>query len=147
MFRLILSVYIVLSATSLWASSAQAAWLWSPDSNVWSSSKDTARDTPEAQFQVAKDFYDREDYKRAIEELDKVVEKFPQTRWAAEAQFHKGIAYERLEDIGKAADAFQLVVVRYPYSDRLNNAVEHEFELAEAMLSGGKASFILWTWG
>jgi len=74
--------------------------------------------------------------------LDKTIAAFPQSKWAAEAQYYKGLTFEKVQDVGKAADAFKTLVDRYPYSDRLNDAIEHEFELAEAMMGGKKTKFL-----
>jgi len=47
-----------------------------------------------------------------------------------------------LGDAGKAAEAYKLVVDRYPYSERINDAIEREFALAESMLEGKKTKVL-----
>ncbi|MBF0253821.1 MAG: outer membrane protein assembly factor BamD [Candidatus Omnitrophica bacterium] len=122
--------------------SAEAAWLWSPESNDWTNVKDIARDTPEEQFSVAKGYFDNQDMGRAEAEFEKVIRVYPNSKWAAEAQFHIGLIEESKGDVSKAAAAFKALVDKYPYSERLNDAVEHEYELAEAMMGGKKSKFL-----
>ena len=104
--------------------------------------KDVPKDAPNEQFNLGKAYFDEEDYARAVDEFNKLIKHYPNSRWAAEGEFHKGVSYERMGDIGKAAESFKTLIDRYPYSDRLNDAVEHEFELAEAMLDGKKTKFL-----
>lgn len=141
-FRLTTCFLVLLSLFFVPAFDSYAAWLWSPESGKWTNLKDAPKDSPEHQFAVAQEFYDKKDYARAADELDKLIQTFPNTRWAAESQFHKGVCYEGLGDIGKAAESFKILVERYPYSERVNDAIEHEFELAEAMMEGKKTKFL-----
>jgi len=121
---------------------ALAAWLWSPESGKWTNTKDVPRDAPNEQFQAGLVPYEEGDYDRALDEFNKLIKHYPNSRWAAEGQYHRGLVLEKQGDVGKAAEAFRTLIDRYPYSDRLNDAVEHEFELAEAMLEGKKTRFL-----
>ena len=127
---------VILIASLLFAAqpqSASAFWVWSPETGKWSNPKNEAKDTPEEQFRFAAAFYQEKDYKRAEEEFQKLTLAFPNTKWAAEGQYFLGLCYEAIGDIGRASDAFRVLVDRYPYSERVNDAIEHEFELAEGM--------------
>ncbi|MFT5207717.1 MAG: outer membrane protein assembly factor BamD [Candidatus Omnitrophota bacterium] len=132
--------YLLLSAFLLTAfiNTSHAAWLWSPGSGKWSNAKDVPQDTPEAQFFAAKIYFEKDDFKRAIDEFNKVIKHFPRSNWAAEAQYYIGLTYEKMDNAGKAADAYRVLTDRYPYSERLNDATEREFELAEKMMAGKK---------
>lgn len=138
----ILLTSALLSLFVISAHTAEAAWIWSPESGKWTNPKNAAKDTPEAQYLYSMQYFDAADYKRAVDEFDKLIKTFPQSKWAAEAQFHIGVCYEKMNDIGKASAAFRDMIDRYPYSERLNDAVEHQFELAEAMLDGKKTKFL-----
>lgn len=133
---------VVLAVFCCTAPAVQAAWIWSPESGKWTNPKNAAKDTPEAQYLYSMQFYDAANYKQAVDEFNKLIKTFPQSKWAAEAQFHIGVCYEKMNDIGKASEAFRNMIDRYPYSERLNDAVEHQFELAEAMLDGKKSKFL-----
>jgi outer membrane assembly lipoprotein YfiO len=133
---------VLMAALVAFSPCAQAAWVWSPESGKWTNPKNAAKDTPEAQYLFATQYLESNDLKRAIDEFDKLIKTFPQSKWAAESQFHIGVCYEKMSDIGKAASAFREMIDKYPYSERLNDAVEHEYELAEAMLEGKKTKFL-----
>lgn len=142
MRKKILLTSALLSVFLAAATSVQAAWIWSPESGKWTNPKNAAKDTPEAQYLFSMQYFDAADYRRAVDEFNKLIKTYPQSKWAAEAQFHIGVCYERMNDIGKASAAFKDMIDRYPYSERLNDAVEHQFELAEAMLDGKKTKFL-----
>lgn len=139
--RIIVPILVVLMG-AVFAAPAQAAWIWSPETGKWTNPKDQAQDTPDEQFEWAKTFYDKKDYGRAIDEFNKLTKNFPNSQMAAEAQYYVGLSREATGDIGKAAEAFGIVIDRYPYSNRVTDAIEHEFELAEAMLEGKKTKFL-----
>lgn len=116
----------------------EASWLWSPDLGKWINPKKTAKDTPDQQYEWAMEFYKQQNWDRAIEEFSKIPDVFPNSRLAAEGVFFQGLSYEKKNDIAKAADAFQKLVDRYPYSDRIKDAVAREFEIAGMFARGEK---------
>jgi outer membrane assembly lipoprotein YfiO len=126
----------------LFISDARASWVWSPETGKWTNPKKQAKDTPEEQFEWAKSIYDDKDYKRALDEFKKLTNSFPNSPLAAEGEFYQGLTYETLGDLGRAAEAFRTLVDRYPYSNRVTDAIEHEYELAEAMLDGKRTKFL-----
>lgn len=121
---------------------AQAAWIWSPDIGKWINPKKAAKDTPEDQFAWAMDFYNHQEWDRAIEELEKIPEYFPTSRLAAEGVYFTGLCWEEKKDPAKAADAFQRLVDRYPYSDRIKDAIKKEFDIAKEFAGGGKVKVL-----
>lgn len=135
-FTALLAFFLLVSGT------ANAAWVWSPESGKFSNPKHDAKDTPDEQFQWAMSFYEDGDIHRALDEFKKLTTAFPNTPMAAEGQFYQGVCFEKIGDIGKASEAFSTLVDRYPYSPRVSDAVEHEYELAEAMLDGKKTKFL-----
>jgi outer membrane protein assembly factor BamD len=120
----------------------QAVWVWSPETGEWTNPEDHPKDTPQQQFDYAVEYYEKEDYPRALDEFKKLTKAYPKTKMAAEGQFYQGQTFEKMEDIGKASDAYQILVDRYPYSDRLGEAIEREFEIAEAMMAGQKTKIL-----
>jgi outer membrane protein assembly factor BamD len=137
-----LLIAVLFLAPSLSIGEVHAAWLWSPESGKWTNVKDVPSDTPEEQFFIGKKYFDEADYDRAVDEFDKVIKHYPNSRWAAEAQFHRGVSYEAKKDIGKAAESYKNLVDQYPYSERLNETIKKEFELAESMLGGEKTKVL-----
>ena len=121
---------------------AQASWIWSPDLGKWINPKKAAKDTPEEQYDWALQFFNQKDWDRAIEEFEKLEETFPTSRLAAEAVYYQGLGWEQKNDPSKAANAYQKLVDRYPYSDRIKDAVKNEFEIANEFASGGKVKML-----
>jgi outer membrane assembly lipoprotein YfiO len=115
-----------------------AYWLWSPDVGKWINPKKAAKDTPEKQFEWAMEFYNKKDWDRAVEEFEKIPAAFPNSRLAAEAVYYLGLTWEERQDLAKAADAYQRLIDKYPYSDRIKDAIKREFEIANQFASGAK---------
>jgi outer membrane assembly lipoprotein YfiO len=136
---------IVISAVLMgsYAIPAEASWIWSPDIGKWVNPKKAAKDTPEAQYDWAMEFYKNQEWDRAIEEYEKIPEYFSTSRLAAEGVYHIGLCYLEKKDFAKAADAFKRLVDHYPYSDRIKDAIGHEFEIANQFAAGGKVK----VWG
>src|SRR3989338_1376040 len=119
-----------------------AAWIWSPDIGKWINPKKAAKDTPEEQFSWALEFYNISNWDRAIEEFEKLPSNFPNSRLAAEGVYYAGICWQQKGDLAKAADAFQKLADRYPYSDRIKDSVKREFDIANEFASGGKVKVL-----
>ncbi len=117
---------------------SQAYWIWSPDIGKWVNPKKSAKDTPEAQFAWAIEFYNKKEWDRALEEFEKLPAVFPSSRLAAEGVYYSGLCWEEKQDLAKAADAYQKLVDRYPYSDRIKDAVKREFDIANQFALGEK---------
>ncbi len=128
---------------SFWAAApAQASWIWSPDIGKWINSKKAAKDTPEEQYDWGLQFFNQKDWDRAIEEFEKLAEAFPASRLAAEGAYYVGLAWEKKDDLSKAADSYQTLVTRYPYSDRIKDAIKREFEIANEFFEGSKVKVL-----
>ena len=136
-----LTLFLALSF-ALSISAAEAAWIWSPEIGKWINPKKAAKDTPEEQYDWALDFFNRKDWDRAIEEFEKLTDVFPTSRLAAEGVYYAGQAWEQKNELAKAADAYQKLVDRYPYSDRIKDAMRREFEIANEFSGGGKVKVL-----
>jgi outer membrane protein assembly factor BamD len=129
---------LILLSLLLVSQSCEAYWVWSPETGKWVNPKKTAKDTPEDQLAWAMEFYNNKEWDRAIEEFEKLSSVYPNSRLAAEAVYFSGLSWEEKGDIAKAADAHQKLIDRYPYSDRIKDAVKREFEIAGQFASGAK---------
>jgi outer membrane assembly lipoprotein YfiO len=139
-FRLLTAAFAIFFSFGL--ASAEAAWIWSPDLGKWINPKKAAKDTPEEQYDWALQFFTQKDWDRAIEEFEKLTDSFPTSRLAAEGVYYAGQAYEQKGDPAKAADAYQKLVDRYPYSDRIKDAMRREFEIANDFAKGEKVKVL-----
>ena len=135
-------VLFLLFASVFVSGVSQAYWVWSPDIGKWINPKNSAKDTPEEQFNWAMQFYGQKNWDRAIEEFEKLPEAFPNSRMAAEGVYYAGLCWEEKQDLAKAADAYQKLIDRYPYSDRIKDATHREFEIANQFASGEKMKLL-----
>jgi outer membrane protein assembly factor BamD len=129
---------LIVLAMLVFEAPAYSAWIWSPNVGKWINPKKAAKDTPEQQFEWALGFYERRDWGRAIEEFEKLPANFPSSRLAAEGVYYSGLCWEGKADPTKAAEAYQRLVDRYPYSDRIKDAIRREFEIAGQFAAGTK---------
>lgn len=68
--------------------------------------------------------------------LQEVVDRFPFTNAAGQAQFSLGLIEEQRGRHDKAVEAYQRVITRYPNSGRFGDALAAQFRLAEAARAG-----------
>jgi len=118
-------------------SEAHAVWIWTPQSRRWVNPKYAAKDTPRAQMDWAVNFFEARDYRRAVKEFVRLVQAYPRSELAPEAQYLAGVCYELLDKPSKAFEAYKKVVEIYPFSRQFKDSVEREFAIAESF-SGGK---------
>ena len=52
-------------------------WVWTPKTGKWVNPKYAVKDTPKEQMEWAMWFYESGEYKRAISELEKLIENYP----------------------------------------------------------------------
>ena len=130
-------VFVFLALGGLLASEAQAAWVWTPESRRWVNPKYAAKDSPQAQMEWAQSFFEAKDYPRAAKEFLRLVQAYPRSELAPEAQYLAGLSYELSDKFSEAFAAHKKLVEIYPFSKRFKDAIEREFSIAEA-LKGGK---------
>lgn len=121
--------------------SAYSFWIWTPESKRWVNPKYAAKDSPQEQLSFAKSFLDAKEYKKALSELDKLIKRYPKAKEAAEAQYYLGITLEALNKTYDAYLAYQKLIEKYPFSERIEEAVEKQYNIAEAFMQG-KSRFL-----
>ena len=126
----------------LLASDAQAVWIWTPQSRRWVNPKYAAKDSPQAQMDWAVNFFERGDYTRSTKEFRRLVQVYPSSELAPEAQFLAGMSYELLDKPSEAFAAYKKVVEIYPFSFRFKDAIEREFAIAESFYSGKRLKLV-----
>ncbi len=115
---------------------AFAFWIWTPETNRWTNPKYDVKDDPEEQLTFAKGFSAAKDYKKAVQEFEKLIRHYPKSREAAEAQYLIGRCYEDQIRPYEAFKSYQKVVDKYPFSDRFTEIVERQFKIGERLLNG-----------
>ncbi len=136
MKRIIL-ILILLSLISLAEYSPSFAfWVWTPETNKWVNPKYAVKETPKEQLDYALEFYEGEDYKKAVIELNKLIKNYPKAREAAEAQYYLGVVLEKENRLMEAFNAYQTVIDKYPFSERSAEIVKRQYEIGLEVMEG-----------
>ncbi|MFH1046077.1 MAG: outer membrane protein assembly factor BamD [Candidatus Omnitrophota bacterium] len=139
--RITLSI-IALSLFLAYSPACMAYWIWTPETGKFINPKFAVKETPQAQFDWAMGFFQKQDYKRAINEFDKLIKNYPLSKLASDSQYHIGLSYERLEDYYQAYRNYQLVIDKYPYTERVDDIIEREYQIANLFYTGQKAKIL-----
>jgi len=135
MFRIFLLIVLLISLS---ASQSFAFWVWTPETNKWTNPKYSVKDTPSEQLDYAKSFYEAESYEDATKEFEKLLNHYPRAREAPVAQYWIGRINE---DLGNNFDAFkeyQVVIEKYPFSDKSAEIVKRQYDIGNALLDGNE---------
>lgn len=123
---------------SLITCQAYSYWIWTPKTGKWVNPKIAVKATPEEQFEFAKGFYDGKKYEEAVREFKKVLKSYPKSAEAAESQYYLGLIEEDRGNIYEAYLAYQKVIDKYPFSERIQEIIEREYKIAERFMAGEK---------
>ena len=115
-----------------------AYWIWTPKTKKFINPKYSAKSTPQEQFEFAKSFYDLKSYDEATREFKKLLKVYPKAKEAAEGQYFLGRIEEERGNLYEAYEAYQHVIDKYPFSERIQEINEREFKIAEDFMSGVK---------
>jgi outer membrane protein assembly factor BamD len=97
-----------------------------------------AKDSPKAQFDYAKSFYDEKKWTEALREFNKLIKTYPKSFEASEGQYYVGLVEEERGNLYEAYQAYQKVVDKYPFSERIKDVIQKEYNIAERFISGYK---------
>lgn len=139
MKRIVMSFIIFLSLT---ITPAYSYWIWTPKTGKWINPKTQAKPTPKEQFEHALGFYELKNYAEAKREFKKLIKKYPKSFEASEAQYYLGLIEEEQGDLYEAYQAYQKVIDKYPFSERINEIIEREYKIAEGFMAGAKRKAI-----
>ena len=137
MKRLVLIIFMAV----FWGVSAGSAypyWIWTPKSGKWVNPKTMPKPTPKEQFEYAKSFYDGKKYEDAKREINKLLKAYPKSLEASEGQYYLGLIDEAQGNLYEAFKAYQRVIDKYPFSERIQEIIEHEYKIGEAFMGGEK---------
>jgi len=133
--RLFLSLILFIF---LAASPVYSYWIWTPKTGKWVNPKTAVKTNPKEQFTYAKEFYDGKKYDDAVREFKKLVKAYPKSFEASEAQYYLGLTEEARGKLYEAFQAYQHVIDKYPFSERIQEIIEREYKIGELFMSGEK---------
>lgn len=123
---------------TLCTGTAYPFWIWTPKTGTWVNPKEAVKSSPKEQFETAKASFDAGKNDDAKREFKKILQVYPKSAEAAESQFYLGMIEEKQGNLFEAYKAYQLVVEKYPFSERVAEINNREFEIAEQFMSGQK---------
>jgi len=135
MRRIILSLLLI---SFLSIQPAYSYWIWTPKSGKWVNPKNLPKDNPKEQFAYAKSFFDINKYEEAKREFRKLLKAYPKSAEAAESQYYLGLVEEAQGKLYEAYQAYQVVIDKYPFSERIQEIIEKEYKIAEKFMAGEK---------
>jgi len=100
------------------------------------------RETAKQQMAVTQAAYDRRDYTLARKSAVRLVQTWPLSDDAPNAQYMVGLCREAEHDDERAFKAYQLVFEKYPRSDKLEDVMRRQYEIGLRFLGGQR--FKLW---
>ena len=117
---------------------AHSFWVWNPKSGKWSNPKYAVKPTPKEQLVYAQAVFSDKKYKDAREEFKRLIQYFPKSVEAAEAQFYLGLCGEAEDNYYQAYLDYQKMIEMYPFSERIQEAIGKEYKIADEFMSGKK---------
>lgn len=126
----------------LFANSASAVWVWTPKTKKWENPKHEAKDTPKAQFEFATGFFNNSNYKRAQAEFKRLLKAYPNSEFAPESEYYTGLCLEKQEKYYEAFQAYQKVIETYPYSERVDQVIEKQYNIGKIFYEGHKSKIL-----
>lgn len=136
MKRIIFSISCILLIITV--TPAYPYWIWTPKTGKWINPKTMVKPSPKEQFEYAKEFYVLKKYDDAKREYKKLLKAYPKSFEASESQYYLGVIEEEKGNPYEAFQAYQRVIDKYPFSERVQEIIEREYKIAEAFVSGEK---------
>src|SRR6202789_1410897 len=132
MFRrnILLSAIFLIAFPSL----SPAVWIWTPETGKFINPKWAVKPTPEDQLEYAQSFRDQGNCKKAMVEYKKLIKAYPRSKEAPEAEFYTGQCLEDMVKPYEAYQAYQLVIDKYPFSERAAQIIGLEYNIANHLL-------------
>ncbi len=132
------STLLFLLIFALNSTPAQAFWIWTPKDGKWTNPKTSVKPSPKEQFDFAKRLYEAKEYEAAKKEFKKILKNYPKASEAAESQFYLAQIEEAQGNLWEAYQDYQKVIDKYPFSERIADIIEKEYNIAEKFAAGAK---------
>lgn len=124
----------------MFSSQALAFWVWTPETRQWVNPKYAVKETPQKQLDYASQMAESGEFKKAEAEMQKLIKHYPKAREAADAQFFIAQFQEKQGDHAKAFKSYQMVLKKYPFTQRTNEVIKAQYDMACRLLEGEEDS-------
>ncbi len=136
-------IIIIISLLLLYNTTAgYCYWIWTPQTKKWVNPKYAPKDTPKEQLLYSMDFYSAKEYKKALAEFNKIIKFYKRSEAASEAQYFIGRCYEELNNPYQAYESYQKVIDDYPFTQRTDEIIKRQFDIAGRLYDGEKTKFV-----
>lgn len=129
-------VLLILIFVFSFVAQAHAVWIWTPQTGKFINPKWSVKSTPKEQLDYALTFLDSKKYDQAIGEFKKLIKHYPRSKEAPEAQYYIGKVQETLNRPYEAFKSYQVVIDKYPFSERAAEIVELQYQIGNELLEG-----------
>lgn len=119
---------------AVFPSFSHADWIWTPETGRFINPKWEVKPTPQDQLEYAQSFKDQGNCKKAMAEYKKLIKNYPRSKEAPEAEFYTGQCLEDMHKPYEAYKAYQMVIDKYPFSERAAQIVGIEYDIANHLL-------------
>jgi outer membrane protein assembly factor BamD len=82
--------------------------------------------------------------KTALKLYGNISRKYPNSVFAAEALYRTGVIYQKRQQYYKAFESFQLLVTRYPNSEKFNQVIGEQYRIASLLFEGKRNHIFTW---
>ncbi|MDI6605686.1 MAG: outer membrane protein assembly factor BamD [Candidatus Omnitrophota bacterium] len=113
-------------------------WIWTPKTGKWINPKNAPKPSPKEQFEYALTLFEAKDYEEARRQFIILLKAYPKSLEASEGQYYLGRIQEEEGNLYEAYLAYQKVIDKYPFSERIQEIIERECKIGEAFLAGAK---------
>ncbi len=99
---------------------------------------------PEAQllWNEAQALEAKGDFSKALSRYQDLVDDYPDSSLAPDAQFRIGVCLEENDDLYEAFQTYQSLLVNYPGKGNLGDILSRQYRIGEAFLNGRKRNFL-----
>ncbi|MCL5408968.1 MAG: outer membrane protein assembly factor BamD [Candidatus Omnitrophica bacterium] len=125
---------LIITGLLFFTSSVFAYWEWTPQTHKWINPLYAVKSTAKKQFEWAQTFQKVNRNKRAIMEYKKILNNFPNSKYAPKALFEIGEIYFKKDDYQTALKEYQEIIDKYPQYPELSVVLDRENTIAQILL-------------
>jgi outer membrane protein assembly factor BamD len=137
-------IFYIVTTTLLFVSMADASVVFKPGEKAKyvAPGEEEINGNAQQLFQIAQEAEKKGNMKRAIGAYRTILRKYPKDALAPGAGFRRAELMEKMSPDVNAAEAYRLVVEKYPTSPHFNDAIEAQFRIGEIYLNGKKVKVL-----